>query len=453
MAKEPKTEADFANMSDEDFLKLDEADYSGNLDEGVTDFSNASPNDEELEDESQKVAEEPNDDLDDDDDSGSAESDESDAGADTGDSSEEKEDDEEGEANANPMAGEGDKPPAKEAAQGEQQSGPNAKKEGKTPDEKAGDGKPVKAETPAKAGYYKLPEGMDTAKMDEAVGFFQKLSVPFKADGKDFSIRSAEDAIRLMQQGVNYSRRMQELKPMKALNRMLHDNDLADQQKLNFAIDLMRGDKAAITQLLKSHKIDPMDLDTEKDSGYQARNYAGNTQDNEFRDALDEAIATPEGSALVSHIHSDWDMESKRRLREDPSIIGNLHQMKAAGVYDKVVDELNYQKSIGYLIGVPFLKAFDEVGKAMKEAGVFDQVQKPAANGNPMAPLASQPQGQPTGQPVASGARKSSGSKKPETNPHLSSTPQSKQTGNHQNSEPDFDKMSDEEFLKMAPPE
>lgn len=455
MAKQPRTEKDFENLSDEDFLKLDEADYSGNLDEGVTDFSNAAPVEEEIEDANQEAAEKSNTDVDDDNNGDGTQSDESDAGSDTGTSAEGEKVPQAGAAD--PMAGEGDEPSAEETAQGEQQPGANAKEEGKT-GEKAGDGKPVtpeagKAETPAKAGYYKLPEGMDAAKMDEAVGFFQKISVPFKADGKDFTIRSPEDAIRLMQQGVNYSRRMQELKPMKALNRVLQDNDLADQNKLNFAIDLMRGDKAAITQLLKSHKIDPMDLDTEKDSGYQARNYAGNPQDHAFRDALDEAVATPEGSALVNHIHNDWDVDSKRRLREDPSILGNLQQMKASGVYDKVVDELNYQKSMGYLVGVPFLKAFDQVGLAMKNAGVFNEVQQPAANGNPMAPLAAQPQGQPTGQPVASGARKSSGVKKPETNPHLSSTPQSKQTGNQQNPEPDYGKMSDEEFLKMAPPE
>lgn len=452
MAK-PTTLKDFENMSDEDFLKLDEEDFSGNMPEGETDFTTHAPVEEETP--NAQVEETPDTDetVDGDDSTDGAES------GDAGDSSDSQSDAEFEEANkdglkADPMAGEGKSAPTGDAkAEEGEQPDANAEKEGKTPDEKAGDGKPVKAETPAKAGYYKLPEGMDTAFVDAAVDFYKKITIPFKADGKDFSVRSAEDAIRLMQQGVNYSRRMQEIKPMKAINRMLSDNGLADQNKLNFAIDLMKGNKDAIAKLLKSHNIDPMDLDTEKETGYQATNYGGNAQDNAFRDALDEAIAIPEGQALVSEIHAKWDPASKAKLREDPSILGNLTEMKRSGVYDKVVAELEYQQAQGYLRGVPFLAAFDQVGLAMKNAGVFESASQPAAHGTPMAPLAAQPQGQPTGQPVASGARKPQAPKKPVANPHLSSTPPAKQTGNQPNSMPDFNKMSDEDFLKMAPPE
>lgn len=461
MAKAPVTEQDFENMSDEDFLKLDESDYSGNMPEGETDFSEAAtPEEGNAHAEETPDPDETVDGNDTDDDS---ESDGSQPDPDPESGSEESTDGEQD--STDPMAGEGEQASPESDPEGGKQSETDSQEEGKTgsktPD--GGDGTPdgdgeVKgkknAETPAKAGYYKLPEGMDNAAVDTAVDFYKKLSVPFKADGKDFTVRSPEDAIRLMQQGVNYSRRMQEIKPMKAMNRVLQDNGLADQGKLNFAIDLMKGNKEAIAKLLKSHNIDPMDLDPEKETGYQATNYGGNAQDNAFRDALDEAIAIPEGQALVNEIHGKWDAQSKAKLREDPSILGNLTEMKRSGVYDKVVAELNYQQAQGYLNGVPFLQAFDQVGLAMKNAGVFNEAPQPAANGNPMAPLATKPQGQPTGQPVASGARKQDQPpKKAAANPHLSSTPPSKQSGNQTPAGPDFNKMSDEDFLKMAPPE
>lgn len=449
MADKPQTREDFENMSDEEFMKLSEHDYSGNIPEGETSLTSESNNEEPIQQ--------------DDNSEGTDGSDTSTDGGELDDSGNQlnpgtSEGEEEGQENPEGGSQEEDNDPDGENKSGSgeedlekagQQSEPDPEEEGKTPT-KDGD-KPVKGkETPAKAGYYKLPEGMDSAKVDAALGFYEIMTKPIKADGKDFTVRSPEDAVRLIQQGVNYSRRMQEIKPMKAINRMLSDQGLNDPQKLNFLIDLSKGDKAAITQLLKSHKIDPMDLDTEKDTGYQARNYQGDPQDNDFRDALDNALATPDGQALVSHIHKDWDKPSKAKLRENPSIIGNLSEMKANGVYDKVVEELNYQKSIGYLTDVPFLQAFDQVGEAMKNAGVFNTQPNPAqSGGNSMAPLNS---GQPQSQPVASGARKSTGSKKPETNPHLSSTPPSKQTGNVPKT-PDFDKLSDEEFLKMAPPE
>jgi hypothetical protein len=455
MAKEP-TEQDFDNMSDEDFLKLNEEDFSGNVPEGENTLSNNGDEDESIQVSNADPDLENTPDTEsqpDGDEFGDSESDSDSNPAETGEEDPDKTPEGEAQGEADPHADEG------KISSGEQ-SKTDTGEEGKTPDgeKRSGDDstpeedeqkKTVKADTPAKAGYYKLPDGMDTAAVDSALGFYNEITKPFKADGKDFTVRSPEDAIRLMQQGVNYSRRMQEIKPMKQLNRMLTDQQLNDPEKLNFLIDLSKGDKAAITQLLKSHNIDPMDLDVEKDSGYQANNYQGNPQDNEFRDALDAALTSPEGQALVSDIHRNWDAKSKARLREDPSIIGALQGFKASGVYDKVVEELKYQQSLGYLQGVPFLQAFDQVGEAMKQAGVFNSSPNPATGGSSMAPLQSQPQNT----PVATGGRKQTAPKKPSANPHLSSTPLSKQSGNTQNVPVDFDKMSDEEFAKLAPPE
>lgn len=437
MVTTPQSKADFDKLSDEEFLKLSEEDYVGNVPAGQATFSTSEdPNASTQTPESNDGSEPPADDD---------QSDES--NTDPNSSTPPEEGEEAG--SKDPLQGEGKPVTGEETPEGDKQPDANAGEEGKTPVQTP-DVKQGKNDTPAKAGYYKLPDGMDTAQVDNAIGFFKAVTTPFKADGKDFSVRSPEDAIRLMQQGVNYSRRMQELKPMKALNRMLQDQNLNDPEKLNFLIDVSKGDKAAITKLLKDHKIDPMDLDLEKETGYQARDYRGNPQDNEFRDALDNALTTPEGQALVSHIHKDWDSKSKARLREDPSILGTLQEFKASGVYDMVVNELAYQRSLGYLVGVPFLQAFDQVGEAMKNAGVFSSQTKPTPSANPMAPLNSgQPQGQ---QPVASGARKLPGQKKPEANPHLSSTPPSKQVSRPTSTTPDFDKLSDEEFLKMAPP-
>lgn len=289
-----------------------------------------------------------------------------------------------------------------------------------------------------------VPEGVDQKQVDTALEFHKKITAPFKADGKDFEVRSVEDAVRLMQQGVNYSRRMAELKPMKHLNRMLTDNDLNDVNKLSYLIDLSRGNKGAIEKLLKDNKIDTMDLDTENENSYQANNYAGSDKDNSFRDALETTMTNPEGQALVREVHSSWDNASKDRLKEDPSILGNLVQMRESGIYDQIVKELDYQKGLGHFAGVPFLQAFDQVGDAMAKVGVFGST-TPNETAN-MAPLQAKPA------PVASGGRKVTARKKAQPNPHLSSTPPSQQQNSSQEELDDFDNMSDEEFAKLAPP-
>ena len=433
MAKENE-ELDFDKMSDEDFLKMEQPDEIPETfeeHEEKPQLAGSAP--EEEEDDNSSNEEDPNDVPDtsnsDDDDSDNDES----STENEEDPNKEPETGEETPANTDPLEEDG-KPAGEEESETEG-SKPKAEEKSKDPDGKKPKGKE--------------PVAVDQAQTDQAVDFYKKITAPFKADGKDFSVRTPEDAIRLMQQGVNYSRRMAELKPMKQLNRMLVDHGLDKESDLSFLIDISKGDKEAITKLLKDHNLDPMDLDTSTEVRYQAKSYAGSPQANAFRDALDETMAIPEGQALVQEIHRKWDDASKQQLQQNPSILGNLTEMKRTGDYQKIENELTYQKSMGYLAGVPFLQAFDQVGEAMRNVGALGQPQ-PAPAANSMGQLQSQNPSQ--GQPVASGARKAQTEKKPAPNPHLSSTPPAKQNKNQQPAEVDFGKMSDEDFLKMEPP-
>lgn len=342
----------------------------------------------------------------------------------------------------------------------EPQGEPKAGDEPQTPEAEAGatpqgDPEPKTPEAkPAKGGS--SVEGMSPEQVDSAVGFYNKITAPFKADGKELQVRSPEDAIRLMQQGANYSRRMQELKPMRQLNRMLKDHGLDNVDQLNTLIDLSKGNKGAIQKLLKEHNVDPLDLDMNSESGYQANNYADTPEQVSFRDALDNTMSTDSGRELIGEIHGQWDDASKGHLRQNPGILGNLMEQRQSGVYQRIVKELEYQKTIGYLQGVPFLQAYDEVGVAMKNAGAFNDITQtvPASAGNGSmgeipAPATPQPQIQ---TPVASGARKDPEPKNSDPNPHLSSNPPSKPGHTPQSKTPDYDNLSDEDFMKMPPP-
>lgn len=452
MVDNPKTPEDFDALSDEDFMNLDPDNFSGDIPNGETSLTSEENHVEEYQgDNSQTYDNENNQGMDSNqsspDNSDDVNSPDNDPNASE---NQEGEDPEvQGGTGIDPMAEAANQAASNEEnnssednTEANQQPESNSQEEGQNTTENK-----VKSE-PVKNVDFKLPDGMSSEQATAALAFASIVMAPFKADGKDFTVRSPEDAIKLMQQGVNYSRRMEELKPMKAMNRMLQDHGLDDVSKMSFLIDLSKGDKNAILKLLKDNNMDPMDLDIEKDSGYQARNYSGDPQDNAFRDALDTAKVTPEGQALISDIHSKWDDASKVRLRENPSILGNLTELKQSGVYEQVEAELAYQRSMGYLIHTPYLEAFDQVGEAMKNAGVLT-VKQPAPTANFMGQLSGNTQQQV--QPVAQGARKVPAQKKAAPNPHLSSTPLSKQSSNSTPT-PDFDKMSDEDFLKMPPP-
>jgi hypothetical protein len=304
-------------------------------------------------------------------------------------------------------------------------------------------------EKPTKSDDDKKPEQKDKelnagdVKTDpkDAVDFFDKVTAPFKADGRDMQIRSPEDAIRLMQMGVNYSRRMQEMKPLRAQEQMLKQNGLNDPEKMNFLIDLSKGNKDAIKKLLKDHKIDPIDIDTSsEDSPYNATNYQGDPKDLAFDDAIKETLSQNGGRALINDINTDWDTVSKEALRDQPSIFENILAQKESGVYAKINEELKYQRTMGFLTDVPFLQAYHKVGEAMQKAKVFD-------SDNEVQPQAKKP--------IGTGTRKAA--PKPNTEqptPNVSSATPPRSTPNNGvgKTETDYSLLSDEDFMKLSPP-
>ena len=302
---------------------------------------------------------------------------------------------------------------------------------------------PVKegAATPAGAGYFKIPDGMDKDTLAAALAFYDKVSSPIKANGRKLKVKSAEDAVRLMRQGAGYHKKMEQLRPARDISRTLAENGLSDPNAINYLIDLAKGNKSAIIEMLKKHKINPVDLDIEEDSNYQVTNYAGSKEDNLFRDVLDEVSATPDGQALVLEVKTQWDKESQDNLRSNPATLSNLLFLKQQGIYDKVVEQVNYERDTGNLIGVPFLQAFDAVGERMRETGMLN-VAEPEAK--VPAPVRSKP--------VAKGSRKQTGKKKSGASPNLSSANVTKGKSKVTDKVIDYSKLSDEEFRKLPNP-
>ena len=289
-------------------------------------------------------------------------------------------------------------------------------------------------------------ETLKVSDQSEAATFMAKITAPFKADGRDMQVRSAEDAIRLMQMGVNYSRRMQEIKPLKAQDAVLKQHGLDDPEKLGYLIDLSQGKPDAIQKLLKENNIDPLDIDTSKELNYQAPRYSADIKQLDFEEAISNTLTQPNGSKLIQDVNEFWDDSSKEALRDEPDIFNKLLAQMDSGVYDRIKDELKYQRALGELSNVPFIQAYDKVGNAMQQAGAFGQPQDQSGG------LVSSEERKP--EPIDTGTRKAA--IKPKTqqpNPNLSSTPRSAPSSDDDvYDEKDYSSMSDEDFLKLAAP-
>lgn len=214
----------------------------------------------------------------------------------------------------------------------------------------------------------------ETASVDFKA-FHDQVMAPFQANGKTIQLRSVDEAIQLMQQGANYTRKMQAIAPHRKVLMMLENNGLLDESKLSRLIDLEKKNPDAIRALVKEAGIDPLDIDVHEESTYTPGNHAVPDEAVAFQTTLDEVSSTPDGQETVRQITASWDPESKAELWKDPSILGTIHQQRISGVYDRVVAEIERQRTIGAIpANVSLLNAYRVIGERMTQAGAFQDL-------------------------------------------------------------------------------
>lgn len=251
--------------------------------------------------------------------------------------------------------------------------------DGGTAGTESGDSDKESQRTEAEQGDTQTPEAKDAQTAEAQIA---KLLSPFKANGRNIQVDSVDDAITLMRMGANYNKKMAALKPNLRVVKMLEQNEMSE-DKLNFAIDLMKGDKAAIQKLLADNKIDPIDFDKDDKVDYTPTNH------NTVTDAqvdLDQVLNDIRDSETypktIGVVSKEWDQKSRDIIAEDPNIIRVIDEHMQAGVYDKIADVMESEKALGRLTGTPDIVAYKQIGDRLHAAGVFgskDSTDKGAA--------------------------------------------------------------------------
>lgn len=196
--------------------------------------------------------------------------------------------------------------------------------------------------------------------------FYEKIMTPFKANGKLITLKTPEEAIQLMQMGANYTRKMQAIAPYKKTLLMLENNNLLDENKLSFLIDLDKKDPEAIKKLIKDAGIDPMDIDTSTEPQYKEGSHKVSNEEAAFMTVLDDLKQSQDGMQTIKEINSNWDDASKNILWSSPDIMRTIHQQRENGVYQLIVDEMERQRTLGNISPeTPFLVAYKQIGDAL----------------------------------------------------------------------------------------
>lgn len=221
---------------------------------------------------------------------------------------------------------------------------------------------------------------------------YEQIMAPFKANGKEIKLQSVDEAVRLMQMGANYTKKLQALQPNLKLLKMMENNGLLDEGKLSYLIDLDKKNPAAIQKLLRDSGVDPLDIDTTKEPSYKPGNYQVSDEQMAFSTTLEEVASDPAGQQVVVAINRTWDEGSKREVYKDPSILRILTEQKQNGIYDAITSEMERRRVLGTLSNtMPFLRAYMAVGRELDESGKLTRTNAaPAAQGNPGQQPASQ---------------------------------------------------------------
>jgi hypothetical protein len=262
-------------------------------------------------------------------------------------------------------------------------------------DETAEGDKPTEAPTDAPSEAPKDSSKPEDQKAEEsAVDYkaaYDKLTAPFKANGRDIAVKSVDDAIALMQMGANYNKKMAALKPNLKLMKLLENNGLLEESKLSFLIDLSKKNPDAINKLVSESGIDPLDLSAEKAGDYKPSSYTVNDKEIELDEVLDEIQDSPVYTKTLDIVSTKWDGQSKQVIANSPQLLKVINSHVETGIYDLINKEIESERVFGRLVGLSDIEAYRQVGDAIQARGGFNHLFQQQGQQTQPAPVIVQP--------------------------------------------------------------
>ena len=216
---------------------------------------------------------------------------------------------------------------------------------------------------------------------------FDALMAPLKANGQEVQVKSAEDARRLIQMGLNYDDKLVAIKPARLAGKALEragiiKDGVVNEDALNRMIDFNNGNIEVMKARLKELKIDPLDLDLD-DTDYQAQDHMVSEHSIEIDD-IQNQLNTRGSTEQVVGALNQLDEGSRDFFSENPQQLLGLEQDVTSGVFDEIYGNVQYERRMGRLAGKTDMEAYIDFAQARGQA-MRDQepeVQKPTKTVN-----------------------------------------------------------------------
>lgn len=263
-------------------------------------------------------------------------------------------------------------------------------------------------------------KGSETGKIDPAEyeklkKFYDEIAnAEFVANGKKVKgFTDPSKIIRSQQMLHDYSNKMRGINEYKPYLKTLKDKGIiGNEEKFNFAMSLLDGDKATIKKHLESLKIDPVDLELDDDANaqYSPRNYMPSKESLVLDEAMDIAKSSGVEDKLRTVIAKEWDEESFGEFLRDPRVRNDLITHMQDGSFDTIQNKMTEMEMLDLTGSFRGLKSTDKYRAAIAEINREIQYQYNRQSVNPSIPQQQQyyrsaPVGQNQYQPNAEAER------------------------------------------------
>ena len=218
-------------------------------------------------------------------------------------------------------------------------------------------------------------KGAETGKIDPAEyerlkKFYNEIAnAEFIANGKKVKgFTDPSKIIRSQQMLHDYSNKMRGINEYKPYLKALKEKGIiGDEEKFNFAMSLLDGDKATIKKHMEALKIDLVDLELDEDSKYVPKNYIPSKQSMVLDEAMEIASNIGVDSKLRSVIAKDWDDDSFAEFLNNPSVRNDLLTHMQDGTYEIVQNKINELEMLDMNGSYRGLKSTDKYRAAIAE--------------------------------------------------------------------------------------
>ena len=218
-------------------------------------------------------------------------------------------------------------------------------------------------------------KGAETGKIDPAEyerlkKFYDEIAnAEFIANGKKVKgFTDPSKIIRSQQMLHDYSNKMRGINEYKPYLKALKEKGIiGDEEKFNFAMSLLDGDKATIKKHMEALKIDLVDLELDEDSKYVPKNYIPSKQSMVLDEAMEIASNIGVDSKLRSVIAKDWDDDSFAEFLNNPSVRNDLLTHMQDGTYEIVQNKINELEMLDMNGSYRGLKSTDKYRAAIAE--------------------------------------------------------------------------------------